>query len=133
LALIGFSIFNMIILKFFKQGSDIGVLDNLFGLMFGAFRGAFVISLAFFLVSIVLPKTEYPEWLQKSFTLPYVEKGARTLARAAPKYLENISTLQKDLQQQAKEDGAIDDQYEPAYGKDTRRRMDRLIESTGHE
>src|SRR6185436_15629179 len=33
-ALLCFSIVNAIILKFLKEGSDVGILDNTFGLMF---------------------------------------------------------------------------------------------------
>src|SRR4051812_13213640 len=39
IALIGFSIINMFIMKFVKSGSDVGLFDNMFGLFFGAFRG----------------------------------------------------------------------------------------------
>src|SRR5438045_1137345 len=38
-ALLGFSLLNMLILKFVKEGSEVGMLDNLLGLAFGALRG----------------------------------------------------------------------------------------------
>lgn len=109
-----FSIINMFIMKFVKQGSDIGMLDNLMGLMFGAFRGALMVSLGFFLLSVALTEKEYPEWLEKSVTRPYVEKGARLLAKAAPQYLQDISSLQKKAADKVKR--ARDAEEEPPEG-----------------
>lgn len=138
-ALIGFSMLNMIILKFMKSGSDVGMLDNAFGLLFGAFRGAFIVSLGFFLVTIALPEKEYPEWIKASFTHPYVEKGALVLARMAPEYLRQISPLNKKLE----EEGAVaankkgfwnqqdtNSNEEPGYSHETNQKLERLIEGT---
>lgn len=99
-ALIGFSMINMLILKFVKSGSDVGLLDNWLGLVFGVFRGAFMVSLGFFLLTIVLPENEYPAWVKKSISMPYVEKGALALAKISPEYLREISTLTKKLKKE---------------------------------
>lgn len=95
-ALLCFSLVNMLILKFVKSGSEIGVLDNTLGLVFGAFRGAVIIALAFFIFTIVVPERDYPPWMTASKTYPFVEKSASLLASVAPDYLREISTLQKD-------------------------------------
>lgn len=98
LALLGFSLINMLILKFVKTGSDVGMLDNTLGLIFGAFRGTVIIALAFFIFTIVVPaEKDYPQWMTESKTYPYVEKSAALLASVAPDYLREISTLQKKL------------------------------------
>lgn len=94
-ALIGFSIINTVILKFVRSGKEVGMLDNLLGLCFGAARGGLIISLGYFFITIALPEKEYPDWLKHSITRPYAEKGAIALARVAPEYLREISTLQK--------------------------------------
>lgn len=101
-ALIVFSTINWMILKLMKSGSDIGMLDNTLGLVFGAFRGAFILSLGFFLFTIVVPPKEYPDWLEKSITRPHVEKGATVLASISPKYLRELSSLVKEADDMAK-------------------------------
>lgn len=147
-ALIAFSLINMLILKFVKQGSDVGMLDNLLGLGFGALRGGLVVSLGFFLITIAVPEKEYPEWLKQSITRPYLEKGALALAKIAPDYLREISSLQKKAEEEmgiadmkrngrvidrSREDFSRDrsEQEETGYSRDANRQMDRLIEGTG--
>lgn len=110
-ALLIFSTINWLILKLMKSGSDVGMLDNFLGLLFGMFRGAFIISLGFFILSIVVPKKEYPEWLKQSITRPYVEKGATALAGMAPKYLRELSSLSEEA-----EDMAEKRKQDPDYG-----------------
>lgn len=96
LALIAFSMLNMIIMKFVKTGSDVGMLDNILGLAFGALRGAFILSLGYFLITIAMPnEKEYPDWLREAITRPALEKGAIMLAKIAPDYLKEISSLHK--------------------------------------
>ena len=133
-ALIIFSIINMFIMKFVKQGSDIGMLDNLMGLIFGAFRGALMVSLGFFLLSVALPEKEYPEWLEKSITRPYVEQGAIVLAKAAPKYLRDISSLQKKAVDRAEqyrdeETPTNEDSEDASKQGSYRQRPDRLFDA----
>jgi membrane protein required for colicin V production len=99
-ALLGFSIVNTIILKFVRSGKEVGMLDNLLGLFFGAARGGLIISLAYFVITIALPEKEYPDWLKNSVTRPYAEKGAIALAKVAPEYLREISTLQKQAMEE---------------------------------
>lgn len=94
-SLLGFAIFNRIVLKILKSGSEIGWFDNILGLVFGALRGAFVISLGFAMIAIAVPKENYPEWLEQAKTRPYAEKGATILASIAPAYLEELASLQK--------------------------------------
>ena len=96
-ALIGFSIINMVILRFVKSGADVGLLDNWLGLIFGALRGVLLVGIGFFLVTIVIPEDDYPPWISKSQTLPYVEKSAIIIARVAPAYLSDISSLKKKI------------------------------------
>ncbi|NBX03251.1 MAG: CvpA family protein [Alphaproteobacteria bacterium] len=95
LSLIGFSILNRIIMKFVKSGSDVGMLDNLLGLMFGALRGAFIISLGYLLLVFAIGENTRPEWMRGAFTLPYVIKGANILSQSAPEYMHDITSFQK--------------------------------------
>jgi len=101
-SLIAFSILNSIILKTIKGGSG-GMLDNLLGLLFGAIRGALIISLGFFLLDAThTSEKEYPEWLKTSVTRPYGEEGAQVLTRIAPDYAEEIAKLEKKAEDKVK-------------------------------
>lgn len=97
LALMGFSLLNSIILRFIKSGTDVGLLDNTLGLIFGALRGAFILSLGFFVMTISIPEEEYPDVVKRSLSLPYVEKGAIMLAKVSPHYLRDLSPLNKKI------------------------------------
>lgn len=114
-SLMGFSLLNTAILKFIKSGTDVGMLDNWLGLLFGALRGAFLIAVSFFIMTIVLPEAEYPKAVKTSKTLPYVERGAIILAKASPKYLREISSLNKRIQEEEKNapTGGIGKIYNP--------------------
>lgn len=94
-ALIAISIVNSIIIRYVKTGADVGVFDNMLGLMFGALRGAFIVSLGFMLLTFVFNADDYPEWIAKAKTRPYVEEGAAMLAQVAPHYLSELSALAK--------------------------------------
>lgn len=96
-SLMGFSLLNTAILKFIKSGTDVGMLDNSLGFLFGAARGAFVLSLAFLLMTISMPEEEYPKVIKTSLSMPYVERGAITLAKMSPKYLRDLSSLNKKI------------------------------------
>lgn len=94
-SLIGFAIINRFIIKILRSGSEIGWFDNILGLAFGALRGAFIVSLGFFMLSLAIPEQSRPQWLEKAATRPYVEKGTLTLIKIAPTYLEELASLQK--------------------------------------
>ncbi len=141
-ALIGFSIFNAVILKFVRSGKEVGMLDNLLGLFFGALRGAFLVSLAFFVLTMAMQEDEYPDWVKKSLSRPYAEKGALMLAKVAPEYLREISHLQQkaneEMQAEKKRPDASDSDPivvekrsaadESSYSRSDNHQMDRLIQ-----
>lgn len=97
-SLLTFSLINAVIFRFLKEGSDVGILDNMLGLIFGFFRGGFIVSLGFLLLSMAMKEDEYPEWVKEARTLPYVEKGAIALARVAPDYLQEHTALKKKIE-----------------------------------
>lgn len=157
LALIGFGLFNMIIVKSFKSGSESGMLDNMLGLLFGAARGALMVSLGFFLVTAAMPEREYPDWLTQSITRPYLAKGAAMLARVAPDALRDIATLEQRTEGNAQPENNTPQANNPAtninandsavnnnpvnangdentgYTRSSTQQLDRLIQSTGSQ
>lgn len=91
--LLMFSIINALLLRYVKDGGDVGFLDNSLGLAFGAVRAAFILSLGYFMMTMVMTKDDFPGWLSTARTRPYVEEGARMLAQASPEYLRELSWL----------------------------------------
>lgn len=113
-SLIAFSMINSIIMKFLKSGADVGILDNLFGLAFGALRGALIISLGYFLLMFAVSEKKLPVWLEKAATRGIAEKGALMLANAAPGYLKELADFQK------KATGAIEEKTDEEKEEDTK-------------
>jgi len=93
IALIVISIINSIILRYVKD-ADVGLLDNFLGMIFGALRGALIVSFGFLVLSTVVPKPE-PDWLKTSITKPYLKIGADMLVDAAPKYMVDMQAFIK--------------------------------------
>lgn len=91
-ALIVISLFNRLLIRLFKSGSEIGLLDNGLGLLFGLLRGGLLVALGYYSMTLVVAKDAYPEWFKGSLTRPYVEKGASWIGNVAPSYLSEIHT-----------------------------------------
>ena len=66
------------------RNSALGAVDQSLGFLFGLFRGAIIVCLAYLLIAQILPKEEQPEWLCSALTIPLVEKGADQLLRLIP-------------------------------------------------
>lgn len=94
-ALIGIGMLLRLVGKYVKSGSDVGVLDNLLGITFGAARGILVVVIGYFIMGTFIGNTE-PEWLRESVTAPHVEKAASKLAEIAPEYMEDMLPAKDD-------------------------------------
>lgn len=96
IALIVISIINGIIMRYVKD-ADVGLLDNFLGMLFGALRGAFIVSFAFLILAVVVPQTppQEPDWLKDSVTKPYLKIGADMMKDAAPKYMVDMEAFVK--------------------------------------
>lgn len=131
ISLIGFSIINSLIMRMMKEGSDVGILDNALGLIFGALRGAFIVSLGYFLLTIVMTEDTMPEWIQQAKTRPWVKEGAITLGRIAPEYLTEHTALIKDIKEK-QEKGTLwpksdEGDTDTGYEEEHKSEMDRFI------
>lgn len=89
--LIIISIISGIILKYLRPGARIGNIDNLGGLAFGIARGVLIVTLGYFITSVVVGEKNYPDWMQHSYTRPYVERSTRWMKEFAPEYLEKLT------------------------------------------
>ncbi len=81
------------VMKYVKQGSDVGFLDNALGLLFGLLKGGMIIILGFILMTLVFKEEGYPEWIQQAHTLPTVQRATISVVRLMPEYLGTISSL----------------------------------------
>lgn len=148
-ALVSLSIVNMVIIRYLKSGSDVGLLDNMLGLVFGFARGAFIVSLGFLLMTFVMSEKNYPEWVAEARTREYVAKGADILAQVAPTYLEDSTRLSEIFGTKPSEDdieadgekgkslfdfgGSRKDTRDSGYTNSQLKELNRLIDSHAPE
>ncbi len=90
LTLIILSIFTGILGKFLKSGGDIGVMNNLMGLIFGLARGMLLLAVGYFIFTLTTPDDQQPDWLKGSLSKPYIAAAAKYVAKAAPGYLDDM-------------------------------------------
>jgi membrane protein required for colicin V production len=86
-SLIFISIFTGLLLKFVKTGKEVGLLDNMVGLLFGTARGVLLVSIAYFIMTLIIAEKDYPDYVKNAATRPYVAESARYVSRLAPTYL----------------------------------------------
>jgi membrane protein required for colicin V production len=98
------SILNAVILRYVKEGKEVGVLDNMLGLIFGLARGIFTVALGFLIMTMMVPKEQYPLWVQESESREYVEYAARALVRISPQYVKDLTPLAQEADEMKDED-----------------------------
>ncbi len=101
--LLTFSIVNSTIIRYVKSAEEIGMFDNFLGMVFGILRGGFIISLGYLVLSLVIDNENPPQWVSQALTQPYAQEGAVMLAKVAPGYLEDISSLGERMESKMKE------------------------------
>lgn len=68
--------------------AGLGALDRSLGFLFGLFRGAALVCLAYLLILWAVPdRNEHPSWLTQARALPLVEDGADLLWSLVPPHL----------------------------------------------
>ena len=90
ITLVVISIMSSILLKFMKSSSEIGMIDNIMGLIFGGARGVLLVTIGYFIMTLVMTEKDYPAWVSQAATRPYIARSARWLAGLAPSYLEEL-------------------------------------------
>jgi uncharacterized membrane protein required for colicin V production len=128
-ALLGISVINSIILRYVKTGAEVGLLDNFLGLLFGALRGAFIISLGYLIMLAIIPKDPVPDWLKTSVTRSYVQKGADFLSGVAPQYLADIEGFVKKEEEKARQEQE-DNPRQNGYNPGTGRSFNQILQGT---
>lgn len=63
-------------------------IDRTLGFVFGLVRGVFLVCLAYLLVAMALPPTDWPPWLREAKSGPYLSEGADLLKGFLPESLK---------------------------------------------
>lgn len=93
LVLLAIGSLSRLLLRYVREGTEVGWVDNVMGLVFGVFKGGLVIVLGFILVTLIFKEEGYPEWIRTASTLPAVQTASIKVVRMMPDYLGSISSL----------------------------------------
>ena len=66
------------------RNSGIGMLDRTLGVAFGGLRGVFIVCLAYFVVVLVLPEKDHPDWIRDAKVRPLLQTGIRVMVTIVP-------------------------------------------------
>jgi membrane protein required for colicin V production len=80
----------------FMQWSALTPVDRTLGLIFGVARGVVLVSIAYFLMDIILPPNDRPSWLRDARSEPLLAQGADMVRGVLPASLQlkNASTME---------------------------------------
>lgn len=92
ISLITLNIITGTMVKFIKPGKEVGAIDNIVGLLFGAARGTLIVAIGYFMMTLILAEKDYPEYVKQAHSRPYVEKAASWVAQAAPDYVQALAS-----------------------------------------
>lgn len=95
-----FSIMNMLLMKMLKPGKEVGVLDNVLGLVFGFTRAALLLSLGYYVYSFVASEDNQPGWIAHSYTKPYVAQGAQMLEPLLDGFVQKVAPMAEERAEQ---------------------------------
>ena len=122
--------------------SSLGPLDRSLGLVFGALRGAVLVSIAWLMLLWVIPRDDHPDWISQARALPLIEQGGVLLSRIMPERLGGFAEQEasgkipgqmaaeglQELLRPSTKGGLIENK--PGYKGAERDAMQRLIEAT---
>ncbi|MBI1275003.1 hypothetical protein GC177_03415 [bacterium] len=98
-SLISFSILNLLIVRLVRA-THLGSVDRSLGVAFGAFRGVFLVALAYLMFSTVMSEANEPDTIKNAVTARLVKLSAGILTDSAPSVAEDM----QQLGQKVKED-----------------------------
>jgi membrane protein required for colicin V production len=132
----------------FVQESAASPVDRTLGLIFGAARGALIVSIAYLLLEIGLPPSDRPNWVNEAKSERYLAQGADFLRHLLPanwqlKGSSTVDTAERVLDQAEEARRAMralenparsvpsapDQPLTPDYRPSERRDLDRLIQN----
>jgi membrane protein required for colicin V production len=87
--LIIFGMLSRTFVRYVRDGTEVGWVDNVMGLVFGFIKGGLIIVLMFIMGSFIFKADGYPSWVQNAYTLPVVRDVSASVAKMLPDYLGN--------------------------------------------
>jgi len=79
------------------QNSALSAVDRSLGFLFGLFKGAVLVSVAYLFFAWLIPAPEQPQWLQQAKTRPLMAAGAGMIYEFVPANLRAEGLNQADL------------------------------------
>jgi membrane protein required for colicin V production len=131
----------------FIQESSLGPLDRSLGLVFGLLRGFVIACLAWLAFDWLLPREDWPGWVEEARARPALVWGSELLAALAPEDLrqsgeEAADEAIKNLNQLKETEAAFESlnnalsksgekSSSEGYNQDQRQELERLIDDVG--
>ena len=122
------------------RANGLSPIDRTLGFVFGLARGLFLVCLAYLLISVALPPTDWPPWLRDAKSAPYLHEGADLLKGFLPESLKfkNTDGASKPADPAAEAQRAMralttpstgtnPQAAPPSYRPNNQRELDRLI------
>jgi membrane protein required for colicin V production len=134
-ALVVLSLIFGLIIKAVRR-SEVGGLDRSLGFLFGLFRGALLIALAYLILVQFVPPEEHPAWVQEAKARPAMAYGAGLLLRMAPPEMAaRLAPVTGERPRTELDQGRDilrvltppDSDKETGYKPEDRRQLDRLL------
>ncbi|MEQ9116430.1 MAG: CvpA family protein [Rickettsiales bacterium] len=113
-----FAFVNNIVIKHMEDHLG-GLLDRSFGLVFGFFRGCFIVSIVFYVMTMMIdtlnvededkfkdPESNVPAWTKKSEVVVLLKRGADLIAMFIPRDFEQ--ELHKTIMESTNEEGQVE-------------------------
>lgn len=84
-------VFSFVSNRFSKKlkDSSIGFIDRILGVVFGVGRGLLIIVFAYFVILLLLPLENHPDWLKKGQLIGIVQKITPAIMQIVP--IDNLS------------------------------------------
>ncbi len=93
--------FSLISSRFAKKlkESSIGFIDRLLGIVFGVARGVLIIVFAYFVILLLLPLEDHPDWLKKGQLIGIVQKITPSIMQIVPmdNFSDRVPEIESDL------------------------------------
>ena len=105
LILISFNLVTLAISKKMKN-SNFGILDRVLGAIFGVLRGLLILVFAYYVVLLLLPYKEHPDWLKDGKLMPLIQASTTNIMRIIP--MENLSDRIPEIDEMLQEPGYED-------------------------